>query len=331
VPTQQAFAERVAELCAEAGPGDVVLAIPAGRSRLLASTAEILTEVARAGARLETGHGPAVLGRADEVGRWLGQGGNPDAAPGTLLHHVPAAEHSGTVVIGGRLLATATSTTPLAVSAASGEALAWLDNQLTDDGSRDLARILRYDGAGDPATARRGATEVAGELLQVPFWTPAFCATVVRAAEAAGAFASSPEDPVPGHEVSLAAVSPRLFAHLEDDLYLRIWPVLQRQWPYADFHGLRDAFVIKYAPGQQDELRIHHDVAQVSASVKLNAGYEGGVLEFPRQGWDNAAVPVGALVAWPSLVTHPHRTTPLTGGVKYGLTIWFELPPGAEI
>jgi len=108
-----------------------------------------------------------------------------------------------------------------------------------------------------------------------------------------------------------------------------VWPLLQQHWPYADFNGLRDAFVIKYAPGQQAELRIHHDVAQVSASVRLNGGYEGGVLEFPRQGWTNEEVPVGALIAWPSLVTHPHQTSPLRRGVKYALTIWFELPPGA--
>mgnify|MGYP000700423574 CR=1 FL=1 len=31
--------------------------------------------------------------------------------------------------------------------------------------------------------------------------------------------------------------------------------------------GLRDAFVIRYALGEQESLRIHHDVAQVSASV----------------------------------------------------------------
>jgi hypothetical protein len=315
-------------LCADAGPGDVVLAIPAGSSRLLASTEEVLTEFARTGAGLETAPGPALLGRADHVAASLGRGADVAHAPGTQLDHVPVPHDGGTVVIGGRLLATATSTTPLAVTAASGEALAWLDDQLTDDGSRDLARILRYDGAPDPAT-RHGLQEVAPEIVQLAFWTPVFCATVIRAAEAVGAFAPSPEDPVPGHEVSLAAISPRLFAHLEDDLYLRVWPLLQQHWPYADFNGLRDAFVIKYAPGQQEELRIHHDVAQVSASVRLNAGYDGGVLEFPRQAWTNAQVPVGTLVAWPSLVTHPHRTSPLVAGVKYGLTVWFELPPGS--
>jgi hypothetical protein len=43
-------------------------------------------------------------------------------------------------------------------------------------------------------------------------------------------------------------------------------------------------------------------------------------------------VPVGALLAWPSLVTHPHESTPLVSGVKHSLTIWFELPlSGIEV
>ena len=40
--------------------------------------------------------------------------------------------------------------------------------------------------------------------------------------------------------------------------------------------------------------------------------------------------PVGALLAWPSLVTHPHEVAPLRRGVKHGLTIWFELPFAAS-
>jgi predicted 2-oxoglutarate/Fe(II)-dependent dioxygenase YbiX len=60
--------------------------------------------------------------------------------------------------------------------------------------------------------------------------------------------------------------------------------------------------------------------------VKLNDNYEGALLDFPRQNFTNAQLPVGSLLAWPSLVTHPHGSTPITSGVKYSLTIWFELP-----
>jgi hypothetical protein len=186
----------------------------------------------------------------------------------------------------------------------------------------DLERVLAYRDAVD---GRSGVDVVGPDLLVVPFWTPRFCAAVVRAADLVG-YAGHPDDPVPGHEVSLAAISPRLYEALQDDLGVRIWPQLRREWPLIDYHGLRDAFVIRYGPGEQESLRVHHDVAQVSASVKLDEDYEGAELWFPRQGFDNVSVPIGALLAWPSLVTHPHEVAPLRRGVKHGLTIWFELP-----
>ncbi len=187
----------------------------------------------------------------------------------------------------------------------------------------DLQQILGYRGAVD---GQIGVRSLGHEVLVVPFWTPTFCTTVIRAAEAAGAFEPQPHDPVPGHEVSLALISPRLFEAVEIDLGVRIWPQLQTVWPYIDYCGLRDVFVIRYAMGEQEHLRMHHDIAQLSGSVKLNEGYEGAVLDFPRQGVTNEAASVGELIAWPSLVTHPHQTTPLRSGIKYALTIWFELP-----
>lgn len=196
----------------------------------------------------------------------------------------------------------------------------------TDGPFDDLQQILGYQGAIDDRDPDAGVRVVGDEVLLLPFWTPTYCDTVIRAAEAIGAFEPQPDDPVPGHEISLALISPRLFEQVEIDLGRRIWPQLQMVWPYIDYHGLRDVFVIKYAMGQQEHLRMHHDIAQVSASVKLNEGYEGAVLDFPRQGVTNESAAVGEMIVWPSLVTHPHQATPLRSGVKYGLTIWFELP-----
>ena len=181
---------------------------------------------------------------------------------------------------------------------------------MTGDEPDDLERLLGYCGAIDERT---GVTELGPDLLVVPFWTRAFCAAVVRAAGLVG-FAADPDDPVPGHEVSLATISPHLFQLVQDDLGRRIWPQLQEVWPLIDYHGVRDAFVIRYAMGEQESLREHHDVAQVSASVKLDDGYDGAELRFPRQGVDNGTVEVGALLAWPSLVTHPHDAAPAACG-----------------
>lgn len=202
-----------------------------------------------------------------------------------------------------------------------------VDDDGTTTSAGDLRRILAYqDAVPEPGADDGGVRCVGQDLYVMPFWSPSYSATIVRAAEATGAFAAHPDDPVPGHEVSLAVISPRLFEAVQDDLGVRVWPQLQTEWPYIDYYGLRDVFVIRYALGEQEHLRIHHDVAQVSASVKLNEGYVGGELEFPRQDVTNAQIAVGDLLAWPSLVTHPHRTNRLTSGVKYALTIWFELP-----
>ena len=187
----------------------------------------------------------------------------------------------------------------------------------------DLARILSYHDAIDEAVSIH---EVASEMYAMSCWTPEFCAALIRAADLVGGYTSHESDPVPGQEISLAAISPSLFEAVQNDMGMRIWPQLQQHWPLIDYHGINDVFIIKYEKGGQEELRQHHDVAQVSASVKLNDTYEGALLDFPRQNFSNADLPVGTLLAWPSLVTHPHGSTPITNGVKYSLTIWFELP-----
>lgn len=187
----------------------------------------------------------------------------------------------------------------------------------------DIERILGYEDAIDNSTLMY---QVGAELIAMSCFTTRFCAALIRAAEACGGFDAHPDDPVPGHELSLSQISPRLFDALQNDLGTRIWPQLRQQWEHIDYYGLNDAFVIKYERGRQEELRLHHDVAQVSGSVKLNDSYTGAVLEFPRQGYSNADLPVGSLLVWPSLVTHPHRSTPISAGTKYSLTLWFELP-----
>jgi hypothetical protein len=311
---------------ADRDPDALVLAVPAGGARVVASA----TELAEAGAELvgrpaarACGGGRLVLGRAASVAAVLAGTSTVVADPRLADLDDPA---TTVVAVGGRLVDVGSGLEVLAVTGAPG-GLDRLEAQLEAGRASGLGPLLRYDGAADDDGA---VAEVAPELFALAFWTPRFCATVIEAAEATGAFAPHADDPVPGAEVSLAAISPRLFAHVEDDLAARVVPVLRRQWPLVEYQGLRDAFVIRYVAGGGGGLRLHHDLAQISASVRLNDGYGGGALEFPRQGFDNRALAVGQLLAWPSLVTHPHRSRPVEHGVKYSLTLWFELP-GAPV
>lgn len=231
-----------------------------------------------------------------------------------------------TITLGGAPYVPATGAHPPVVLG-DVAAVAHVRDAVDRDRSHDLVRLFVYD-AFDAGVLDEPPepTVVAPEIVTVPFWTPEFCSTVVRAAEACGAWAADPDDPVPGAEIPLATISPQLLAHVEAHVGEFVVPALHAVWPEFAWAGLHDAFVIRYVAGGADELPLHHDVAQISASVRLNHGYTGGALEFPRQEWDNAGVAPGTLVAWPSLVTHPHRSQPVRAGVKYGLTIWFAFP-----
>ena len=78
----------------------------------------------------------------------------------------------------------------------------------------DLERVLGYQ---DAQNDDGDMVQVAENLLMMPFWTPEMCAAVINAAEAVGGFEPNPDDPVPGHEISLAVISPRLYENLMID------------------------------------------------------------------------------------------------------------------
>lgn len=303
---------------------------PAGTlRRVLAALPEGTDDADRVAGALLAGDADLALDSGGQVFRVLDGSGTDVAAVGGRLH----AGNERPVVAIDPAPRTGIRGVPGPEQAPT--ALAGLAAALADPGTRDLAALLRYDGAVDLAPDK--AVEAAPDILVMPFWTPEFCATLVRAAEVAAMWSSDPDDPGPGSAVSLFALSPRLAGLLEEDLLARVWPRLLEHWPEVAVTGVHDAIVMRYEPGRgpggdpgkigaTEGLPLHHDVAQVSATVRLNAGYRGGALTFPRQGWDTAGVPVGHLVAWPALVTHPHRAGPVHHGVRYGLTIWFALP-----
>jgi hypothetical protein len=247
---------------------------------------------------------------ADLTAQYLG-GADHELDVGAQLFLVRDGTGTDAGCVDGKVVATATGTRPAVV----------VGDPVPDESGDDLVRLLAYMPRPGPAKM------IAPEILRVPFWHPEQCATIVRESEAVNAWGSDPEDPVPGMEVSLATISPVLFEHVERHLEERVVPALREFWPEFAWTGVHDAFVIKYAAGSEvTSLALHHDVAQLSGSVRLNTGFEGGALEFPRQDWSNADVPIGDLIVWPSLVTHPHRGAPVTRGVKYALTIWIALP-----
>jgi hypothetical protein len=67
------------------------------------------------------------------------------------------------------------------------------------------------------------------------------------------------------------------------------------------------------------------DEDSVGGAVRLNDGFSGDGLFFPRQGWGNREAPMGSLSVWPAGITHPHRLESVTRGVQYQLRLQWHL------
>jgi hypothetical protein len=207
------------------------------------------------------------------------------------------------------------------------QALVAAKADLADGGAGELARLLRYDGAAAPAGH---VTVAAADVRVTPLWSPAFCATVVRAAEVAGLWTRDVDDDsrLPAR-VSLLDLIPGLLAHLEADLADRVWPLLSEWQPLWGMAVSAAMIVRRQAGGPEEGTVAPHDLAYLIGSVRLNDGYAEGALHLPRQRWADSAVPVGALTVWPSSASHPHYVAPVTKGVKYALHLRFG-PPGVK-
>ena len=157
------------------------------------------------------------------------------------------------------------------------------------------------------------------DILLIDFMSKDMCEDMISLAEDKQ-FRIMEGDKVPSQDLRLKEFDQweKLKEHWNKIVYEIVW----EYWHPCHMWGLRDAFIIKYEMDKQRELRVHNDASLVTGSVKLNDDYEGGILEFPRQGITNKDIPVGKCILFPGQVTHGHLSTQLTKGTKYSLTIW---------
>jgi hypothetical protein len=239
------------------------------------------------------------------------------------VFHVLDATGTDAVAVGGVVHAGGQEPLVLIDPSESGASLARIQGDMGDAGAYDLARLLRYDDAVDE---RADVFVPAPDILLTPFWTPGFCAMIVRAAEAAAWWQSDGEGPDLRLQTSLYSISPHLFDLVAADFQARIWPRLASQWPGLTGVELEDVLVVRQDAGEADSPLTPPEGAMINGSVQLNEGYEGGGLGFPRQQWDDTDVPVGVLTLWPSTGTHPHWVDWVRQGVRYELSLRWQDP-----
>ena len=157
------------------------------------------------------------------------------------------------------------------------------------------------------------------DMILIDFMSEDMCEKMISLAEER-TFNIMDGDIVPSQDLRLKEINEweKLKQHWNESVY----EVVYDYWNPCHMYGLRDAFIIKYEMDKQRSLRLHTDASLVTGSVKLNDDYEGGLLEFPRQGITNKDIPIGKCLLFPGQVSHPHTSTELLSGVKYSLTIW---------
>ena len=157
------------------------------------------------------------------------------------------------------------------------------------------------------------------DIILIDFMSKDMCENMISLAEEKQ-FRIMEGDKVPSQDLRLKEFGQ--WEKLKDHWNKIVYEIVYDYWHPCHMWGLRDAFIIKYEMDKQRELRVHNDASLVTGSVKLNDDYEGGILEFPRQGITNKDIPVGKCILFPGQVTHGHSSSLLTKGTKYSLTIW---------
>jgi GR25 family glycosyltransferase involved in LPS biosynthesis len=174
----------------------------------------------------------------------------------------------------------------------------------------DPEPIISHVLSGDP------------NVYSFPFLSAQNCNYLIKRAESHGGWAPLPGDAFPAYEIRLKEFAPDVYEKLVEYVKTVMYKTVKFVYNPLDLKGLKDCFIMRYTMDTQRSLGLHHDTSLVTGSVKLNTGYSGGILQFPRSGMTNENIPLGHMMIFPGQVTHPHLCTELTSGVKYSLTLW---------
>ena len=161
---------------------------------------------------------------------------------------------------------------------------------------------------------------IANEMLLIDYKTSEQCKEWIDISENHGGWDPHPDDDFPSHDIHLKKLG--LWKEAEQHWSEVVAPIIQKYWKPMKHYHLRKAYTMKYSEDTQLSLGLHCDAAMVTGSVKLNDDYEGGILHWPRQEFNNSHIPVGKMILFPSMVTHGHYVDELTKGTKYSATFW---------
>jgi hypothetical protein len=168
------------------------------------------------------------------------------------------------------------------------------------------------------------------KLIQSPAWgiytfpllRPEWCEKLIWFADQVGGYRPDSSDPYPGQELNTREVGP-LHRVMQDLLDRYITVLSEVCYDGFSLNRIAGSFVLKYSMQTQQSMGCHFDdQSDVSLTVALNDGFEGGGLSFPRYDWSSKGVAPGTAIMFPGRVTHRHEGLEITKGERYALVLW---------
>jgi predicted 2-oxoglutarate/Fe(II)-dependent dioxygenase YbiX len=148
-------------------------------------------------------------------------------------------------------------------------------------------------------------------------FTKAYCREIIEEAEANGEWTNKRHDNYPTTDMLLGKFGADMA--YENVLRKYVYPTVVENWRLEGpkWNKLKgENFIIKYNPGEQAGLALHHDFSEFTCLTTLNEEYEGGGTWFYNQK-TLVKNKTGEMVFHPGTITHLHGGRPVTGGVRY--------------
>ena len=161
-------------------------------------------------------------------------------------------------------------------------------------------------------------------LYNFHFFKDTFCDELVNDLKKFNGWTENRHDHFPTNDILLQKYNSNLHNIYTSCIKNIVIPIVNKIYEGSTYKPERlthETFIIRYKPGLQNSLNLHHDASEFSIILNLSQegeDFEGGGTYFPQHELLVKA-PKGHLVMHPGRMTHWHGVRPITSGERYAI------------
>lgn len=178
-------------------------------------------------------------------------------------------------------------------------------------------------------------TEPITDLFNFPIFSDAFCEELIEECEKKNEWSKGGMQAYEDKRLGGIENVPTVDTHLNQIGFEKQWetilmdyvrPMVRHLYYGHSIKRTHLAFVVRYLPEEQCELKPHHDSSIVTLNIALNRGggvdYEGGGSYFIKQDHTSIDQEIGTCNTHPGRLSHYHSGLKTTGGKRYILVVF---------